>query len=487
MSYLLKLMLTEEYRMHARYSSRRMFLAFPAFVGLFSFAIGATSARLLEVTPLGQAVLMLHVSAFLYGLGVGAFGFLGAQYLERRHGDRNYIVAMPALLPMSFRRTFLGMYLRDAIFYVALVLVPMALGLVASVPLTGFRITSIGFLFLAALLSFLLGMSLSFFVSTLYMRSRIAFAGAVAVICGAFAAHGLFRLVPIETLLPGLAMHYALPPFAPPGGAALIAGLAGLGLIAACVAGALVLVPDQYEPRSKPEGEELPGVDARLGIARGYRILLAKEFVDLKRSGTVAKMFFSFVTPLIFLSFTAWFVRTGLRAPVGFNSVFYGGMVGFFGVLLYSWLNSVDSMDYYATLPVGVPTVIRTKLLAFLVLTTGISTAFVVGVSALNGDVRLLWLALPVMFVTSVYMVVMTAYLTGLRTNSFLFDPAILAQFSVLAVLPDLGLTILSFTVDRDPVFTVAGISLVLAALAIATLFLYRGLDRKWAGSSFTE
>ena len=433
MSYLLKLMLTEEYRMHARYSSRRMFLAFPAFVGLFSFAIGATSARLLEVTPLGQAVLMLHVSAFLYGLGVGGFGFLGAQYLERRHGDRNYIVAMPALL------------------------------------------------------SFLLGMSLSFFVSTLYMRSRIAFAGAVAVICGAFAAHGLFRLVPIETLLPGLAMHYALPPFAPPGGAALIAGLAGLGLIAACVAGALVLVPDQYEPRSKPEGEELPGVDARLGIARGYRILLAKEFVDLKRSGTVAKMFFSFVTPLIFLSFTAWFVRTGLRAPVGFNSVFYGGMVGFFGVLLYNWLNSVDSMDYYATLPVGVPTVIRTKLLAFLVLTTGISTAFVVGVSALNGDVRLLWLALPVMFVTSVYMVVMTAYLTGLRTNSFLFDPAILAQFSVLAVLPDLGLTILSFTVDRDPAFTVAGISLVLAALAIATLFLYRGLDRKWAGSSFTE
>src|SRR5207247_837621 len=212
------------------------------------------------------------------------------------------------------------MYLRDAIFFVALVLGPMALGLVASVPLTGFRITSIGFLFLAALLSFLLGMSLSFFVSTLYMRSRIAFAGAVAVICGAFAAHGLFRLVPIETLLPGLAMHYALPPFAPPGGAALIAGLAGLGLIAACVAGAL---------------------------------------------------------------------------------------------LLYSWLNSVDSMDYYATLPVGVPTVIRTKLLAFLVLTTGISTAFVVGVSALNGDVRLLWLALPVMFVTSVYMVVMTAYLTG--------------------------------------------------------------------------
>ncbi len=488
MSYLLRLMLREEYRMHATYSSRRMFLAFPVIVTLFSFAMGVTSRQLLETTPLTEAIMFLHIAAFLYGLGVGAFGFLGVQYLERRHGHRNYIVAMPATLPMSFKRTFLGMYVRDALFYVALVLVPMVAGLALSVPFTGFRLTSIGFLFLAALVSFLLGMSLSFLVSTLYMRSRLAFALAVAAISTAFAAYGLFRILPVESILPGLAMHLGLPPFSPPGLPALVAGLAGGGIIVACVAGALVLVPDQYEPRSAPAEEEaLPGVDARLGIARGYRILLAKEFVDLKRSGTVAKMFFSFVTPLIFLSFTAWFVRNGLRAPVGFNSVFYGGMVGFFGVLLYNWLNNVDAMDYYATLPVNVPTVIRTKLLAFLVLTTGISTAFVVGVSALNNDLRLLWLALPVMFVTSVYMVVMTAYLTGLRTNSFLFDPAVLAQFSVLAMLPDLGLTILSFTVDRQPVYTVAGIALVLVVLAAATVVLYRGIEGKWSRHEFTE
>ncbi len=488
MSYLLPLMLKEEFRLHSSYSSRRMFLAFPAVVALFSFAIGMTSKQLLETTPLRDSILFLHLSAFLYGLGVGAFGFLGAQYLERRHGHRNYLVAMPALLPMAFRRTFLGMYVRDAVFYMALVLLPMALGLVASVPFTGFRLSSIGFLFFAALVSFLVGMSVSFFVSTVYMRSRGAFAGLVAGISVAFAAAGVFRVLPVEAILPGLAMHYGLPPFAAPGMAALLGALAGLALIALCVAGALLLVPEQYEPRSAPaEENELPDMDARLGFTRGYRTLLAKEIVDLKRSGTVAKMFFSFVTPLLFLSFTAWFVRNGLRVPVGFNSVFYGAMVGFFGVLLYNWLNNVDAMDYYATLPVSVPRVIRTKLLAFLGLTTGISTAFVVGVSALNNDLRLLWLALPVMFVTSVYMVVMTAYLTGLRTNSFLFDPGVLGTFSVLAILPDLGLTILSFTVDRDPVFTVAGIALVLGVMAAATLLLYRGIDARWARHDFAE
>src|SRR5437867_2649934 len=82
-----------------------------------------------------------------------------------------------------------------------------------------------------------------------------------------------------------------------------------------------------------------------------------KEFVDLQRSGTYAKMFFSFVTPLLLLSFTAWFVRYGLQVPVGFNTVFYAGMVGFFGVILYNWMNNVDATDYLATVPASVPQV----------------------------------------------------------------------------------------------------------------------------------
>ena len=198
-------------------------------------------------------------------------------------------------------------------------------------------------------------------------------------------------------------------------------------------------------------------------------------------------MLFSFVTPLLLLSFTAWFVRYGLEVPVGFNSVFYAAMVGFFGVMLYNWLTNVDATDYLATLPLSVPRMIRTKLLAFLVLTSWVSVIFVVGISWLNGDVRLLWLSLPVALVTSGYMVAMTAYLTGLRTNSFLFDPAVLARFTVLSMLPDLGLTILSFALDKDLAFAAAGIAGVLAALAAGTYFFLVRIDAKWRGSAFGE
>src|SRR3970040_1048752 len=111
-----------------------MSLAFPTFVLLLSFATGAAAPKYLTVTPLPDLLLVLHVAIFLYGLSVGAFGFLGRQYQERATGYRNYIVTTPATLPMSFRQTFLGMYLRDAIFYILLLLAPMALGVALSVP-----------------------------------------------------------------------------------------------------------------------------------------------------------------------------------------------------------------------------------------------------------------------------------------------------------------------------------------------------------------
>jgi len=487
MSWLLRLMLREEFRVHATYSGRTMFLSFPFIITLFSLGIAVTSERLFAYTPIGDAILLLHISVFLYGLSVGAFGFLGRQYLERTNGTRNYIVTMPALLPMRLRRTFLGMYVRDAIFYVALLLAPATIGLVLSVPVTGFRLTSIGVLFGAALLTFLLGMSLSFFVSTVYMRSRAGFLASVGGVSALFALAGATRSVPVSWILPGLATHVRLPPFTLDLAGALAHLTLGLLATAALVGAAVLLVPERYEPRASAATSQLPSMDARLRRFPRYGTLLAKELVDLRRSGTYAKMFFSFVTPLLFLSFTAWFVRYGLQVPVGFNTVFYAGMVGFFGVILYNWLNNVDATDYFATMPVSVPQVIRTKLIAFLLLTTWIGIAFVIAISWLNADTRLLWLAVPVVVVTSVYIVSMTAYLTGLRTNSFLFDPGILARFTVLSMLPDFGLTILSFTVDAHPTLAAAGIGIVLSVLAATTYILLKGIDAKWRGTEFGE
>jgi hypothetical protein len=484
---LLSLMLKEEFRSHTAYAGRKVFLTFPAAMTLFSLAAALTSDRLFAYTPVSQAILVFHLSVFLYGLSVGAFGFLGRQYLERTNGTRNYLVTMPSLLPMRLRATFLGMYLRDAIFYVGLLLAPAALGLALSTPITHFRLTSVAILFGTGLLSFLLGLSLSFFISTIYMRTRIGFGIAVGVVLAAFALAGAIRAIPISWILPGLAAHLALPPFPTNPEAALVEVGIGGTLIAAFVAAAVFAVPDRYEPPAAVAREDLPRIDERLRFTGSYSVLLAKEFVDVRRSGTLVKMFFSFVAPLLFLSATAWFVRYGLQVPVGFNSVFYAAMVGYFGVMLYNWMTNLDAPDAFSTIPLTISRVIRAKLLAFLFLTSWITVAFIIGIAWLNNDTRLLWLAVPVGLVTSLYMVTMTAYLTGLRTNSFLFDPHVLARFAVLSALPDLVLTILSFTLDRTPVFSILGIAIVLVALVSATYILLVGIEAKWRPSEFGD
>ncbi len=479
-------MLKEEFRSHASYSGKGRFLTFPLFVFLLAFCSGMTMDKMLEAVPLSQFALFGHMSAFLYGLSVGAFGIMGREYLERRYGSSNYLVAMPYLMPLSFRTTFLGIYLRDAIFYLLLLLAPATLGLVLAAPFMGFSLVSIGLFFVAVALTFLTGMSLSFLASVIYIRNVPAFVVFTAAIAVLFMSFGLFGWPALGIILPSYGMQMAVRPFPVDAPAAVIHGVASAALVVLVTAAACLLVDVRITMRSKQHAELLPSYYSRCGFIKGLnRSLISKELVDLRRSGVVAKMFFAFVLPLLFLSFTAWFVNYGLAVPVGFNAVFYAAMVGFIGVMMYSWLNNIDLAEYYSLLPVTVPQLIRTRIRVFLLLTVGISAFFVIAISVLNGETRLLWLALIVMFITSVYMVVMTAYLTGLKTNTFLFDTSVLAKFSAMSFLPDVCLTVLSFSLLSNWAAGVAGIALVLASMIAAISVLFKGIETKWAGASF--
>lgn len=482
-------MLREEYRLHISYSSARMFLAIPVFVFIIATIMSLTLSNIQGSIGLKDLVTNLNAGVFLYGLSVGAFGFLGKTYVERRQGKQNFIVAMPALLPMSYCATFLGMFLRDVIFYLALMLLPAFLGLLAGALVVHHSLVSCLVVFVTMVLSFLFGVSLSFAVSVIGSRNRYAFAVLVTAILALLVGYGAFRLYGMETILPSLGFQYCLPPFGSDLGTAMMFLVLTILSFLALTFLAVAFVAESYEGESGrkkgPQPDKLPSYLPRFAFARSYQPLLAKEFVDLLRSGTLGKMTFTFIAPLTFLSFTTWYVNNGLNVPVGFNTVFYAAMVGFFGVMLYSWLTNMDVVDYYETLPVSVPKVIRSKLLVFLFLTLSISTAFVLMISYLNNETRLLWLALPVLFVTSVYMVVSMSYLTGLHPNSFLFSPDVLFKFTLVSLLPDICLTILSFSVDRDPLVTTAAILAVLGFLAVCTYILYRRLDRKWAGTGF--
>lgn len=481
-------MLKEEFRSHASYSGQERFLTFPVFVFFIASVVALTLDRTLETVSLSQLGQFAHLSAFIYGLSVGTFGLMGRQYLERRYGRSNYLVAMPYLLPISFKTTFLGIYLRDALFYVALLLVPATGGLILAAPVMEYSYVSIGLFFSAVLITFMLGLSMSFLASVMYIRDVRLFGAFTACIVALFVLHGAFGLVPLETVIPSMGMQMNVRPFGDDPMAAAVFAAASVGAVLAMTAAAYALVEVRISISSQSYPDTLPRYHSRMPLFRGMnRTLAAKEFVDLRRSGTLAKMSFSFVLPLLFLSFTAWFVNYGLSIPVGFNTVFYAAMVGFIGVLMYSWLNNIDLAEYYSLIPVTVPQLIKVRVVVFLILTLGISAFFVVGIGLLNGETQLLWLALIVMFVTSLYMVLVLAYLTGLRTNTFLFDTSILAKFSIMSFLPDVCLAILSFSISTDWAFALMGLALVLSSMAVTSLILYRGIESKWGRASFAD
>ena len=481
----LRLMLTEEYRLHVSYSSSRVFFSMPLYVFMIAFFLTATLPIMEDTIPVADLLLFTNAGVFVYGLSVGAFGFLGKTYLERRYGRANFLVAMPFLLPITFRRAYASMYLRDVIFYIVLILVPGLGGVLLASTFAHFHLSSVLVSFVTVTLSFLLGISFSFLASVLYLRSRALFVSMVLAYLGLAVAYGVFALIPLEYVLPSWGFQVNLSPLGDDLPQAALYLVASIVISLAMAILAVVSVAEAPLGKVAHIKENFPRYYETMRFARSLQSLLAKEFSDMGRSGGLSKMLLAYVAPLLILSFTTWYVNNGLAIPVGFNTVFYAAMVGSFGIMLYSWIANIDAVDYLETLPVSVPQVIKAKLVAFFLITMVIATGFVVVIALANDETQLLWLALPVLYITSAFMVIATAYLTGLSPNSVLFNPSVMTRFMAISILPDLGITILSFSLASDPLFAAAGIALVCFALLACTLFFYRGLDRKYNMAGF--
>jgi hypothetical protein len=287
--------------------------------------------------------------------------------------------------------------------------------------------------------------------------------------------------------------------------AALI-GCALVGLISA------VLILDDFEAKVIEHADLFEPFYRRLNfLGRGeVRLLVAKEFVDLRRSGALKKMTVSYSIPLLVLLGMAWLVDFA-EAPIPINLLSYAPFLGFFGFNFYSWLTALDSPDFMNGLPLSVPQLIRAKVVVYFLATSWISLIFLV-IMAWRLDE---WGALPIgiiiMFANSIYIVALTAFLMGLRPNKAIFDGAIMTKFWIGTVFPLLMLFLLSFTqgdtefyqnwftqvrqngLDAESVtfdseqmqqgfWGMLGVSL---ALIGASGLLWKLMDRRWGKSPF--
>tara|TARA_B110000444_G_scaffold261562_1_gene315440 strand:- start:36962 stop:38659 length:1698 start_codon:yes stop_codon:yes gene_type:complete len=518
-----RVMFIEEGRKSVEFAKKRQMVLFPLLLTLVTaistiglqFLVGDSAAQSSDLdnkTFTWQELrFALHLPLFMFSLGMGTFAFIGRDAIIRRTGTKNFLLAAPALQPLPNSMAHFAYFFKDLAFYVMLILTPIIAGMALGILLDGVAgirtpllWASLPWTWLAMATTLGQGLALSFLASSLWLRGRpFTIIGPVGIVVIGIGV-GLGWL-PTELLLWGLVAQSTQ------NGLFILGGLifsVGLGLFAS------MLILDDFDVSVVERGDLLAPIYGRLNfLGNGeIRLIVAKEFVDLFRSGAIKKMTVSYAIPLLVLLGMAWLVDFA-EAPIPINLLSYAPFLGFFGFNFYSWLTILDSPDFMNGLPLKVPDLIRAKVVVYFLATSWISLIFIVLMAWRLDE----WASLPtsiiVMFANSIYIVALTAFLMGLRPNKAIFDASIMIWFWIGTVLPLLGLFLLSFTqgdvslygnwwerASQDGLAATAqmyddsmvqqgylGMIVISVVLLLASAVLWKMMDRRWGRAEFSN
>ena len=459
-----KMMFKEEWRQNVDFAKSRRILMFPALLAIVSMALtiglrfltgdGVSGANAEEISretfTFDQLRTGIHLMVFLFSMGMGTFAFLGRSIVSQRSGGKNFLLASPAMQPIDLQTTYLAYYLKEVSFYIVLILFPVTIGMALGIASQSFLEITTPLLW-TSLLPFLVcisltmaqGIAISFFGSTLMSRGNQW--NFLVPILGAFIGAIIYvGFIPMEKAIIGLWAHSNESI-----NALIWTPLAFLScaILAWISAG---LLPEDFEVRITGRDDLFIPIYEKLGKIglrsdSRMRILIAKEIVDVLRSGTLLKMLGSFAVPLLFLLLLAWGADFA-SFPIPFNLLSYAPFIGFFGFNFYSWLNAIDAPDHLNTMPVSVPELLKAKIWTYFLLTSWIGVIFILLMAGMLDQWNDALSAMIVMLANSIYIVSLSAWLMGLRPNKAIFDSGIMARFWVATAFPLIGLFVLSFT-----------------------------------------
>jgi hypothetical protein len=518
-------MFIEEFRENLDFAKRRRILLFPLLVALVTMvatiglqflvgegaAQGADSLSDSKNFSWEELRIGLHLPLLLFSLGMGSFAFLGREKVLARTGTKNYVLASPALQPLTNSIAHFTYYMKDLSYYVMLILTPVISGMAIGIILESFtnvstplEFSSLPRTWIAMVVTLAQGLAFSFIASSLWLLGGWFSRLTPLFVIGLGTALGL-GIVPRQYILWGLTTQQ-------PNGILIAIPAICASIFLAWAASKLVR--DDFEVKVISKREIfIPAWDRLKFLGNGpLRLLVAKEAVDLIRSGSLKKMIVSYSVPLIVLLLMAWLVDFA-EAPIPINLLSYAPFLGFFGFNFYSWLTALDSPEYMNGLPLSVPQLIRAKVTVYFLATTWISVIFLCLMAWKLDEWAVLPVGLVVMMANSIYIVCLTAFLMGLAPNKAIFDAKIMAWFWLGTVIPLLSLFLLSFTqgdvsfyenwadqvsdkgLDAEAAVydegRVAagfkGILWVSAGLVAAAIVLMKLLDRKWGRAEFNN
>jgi len=470
-------MIKEEWRLH-----KSLVGGFGS--GLFPLMIFMLTAFGAFITPyimgnidLTTILLMLHIASVIYGVFVGGFGRIGEHVMTRRLGQVNMLLQLPQLYPVSFKQVMAVFYLKDSLYYLLYSYIPLVLGVGLAAPSAGVTYTGVAVLGVTMFIAFMVGMGLSFAVSALSLKSS------KATLFMSLALVGLILLVYPLNILP---IGYVLAPMGywlTRNTGYLWIGVAESAILATT---GVMLMKERFEVRQQRYTESFLDTEKKLDFMGDLRFMIAKEWLELRRSGSLFPAVAGFSGHLLAIYFVSWLFQAGFGIPISFNVIFFSGFVGFMGVMTYSFLTNLEHNEYLNVQPVGVDMVVKAKLAIYLILTSGVTVGYVFMIGVLKGQPEMIPMGLVVSASTSLFVVAVTAYLTGLWTNTMFFGAKTVLTFTAIVVPPLTVIEIASMMMQFKPTLAVQviyGASIVLLATAGV---IFSRLPNKWRDTTFS-
>ncbi len=446
-------MLREEYRLHARLFGGRRFALFPGFVALL--AVGALVG--LDWTGTDTAVVLtgLHALVALFGVQTGLVGLLSADALDDLLGDVTLLVSAARTLPLSERYVYAVFLVKDAIYYSALFVGPLALAVGGYALASGDVALAASAPLLAVTLSatFVLGLSATLTLVGAVRRGRAGTTAAILA-CAAVAG-GVVTDFPLGAWTP-YGLYVAPSSVRAVAVTGVVLGFAFLGWWS--------FDPTHRRAERRVEARFSWLADRLPGDPHG---LAARNLLELHRSGggllkvvLSAGLVTGFAVAVLDLAATI----TG-RTPDA--AVTLGALLGLTAFTTYNWLTQFDSLEGYRVHPLSVADVLRAKLVGFCLLLP-VGGVFYLGAALSLGASPVSLVAGGVLYLgLSLYLFGLTVFLTGVEPNEFLFDTLLFAVFTAGAALALVPVLVVGLVVPLT--VTLVG-GLAIAAVALGAL-----------------
>lgn len=416
---LLKWYLIEEWRMFTTLFGMKRFMLFPLIIFTFAFIIGYS----IDIVHIDDTILIpiYYILIVFMGLQTGKIGFdaqdsLNNIFLE----DTSRILSIGNILPITNTKLISVFLLKDILFYSALFLIPISLGVISALIVTSSTLLSTTLfveLYVSTLVTFIFGTSVGLFVTTINIErlSSVIIASIILTVLYLFSEIGLFDF----TIYTDVSYLY------------WISTMSMMSVIL------ILLTLLQFNNNSMRSNKNYTNIynNKYIKIINKYNSLNFKNILDIHRSsGGLFKIIFSTMIIVLFTFILTYFMSISIGLASKMN-VLYATFISLISYPMYSILFRYDDLDTYFNLPVSFSDYYISKLITYSVILLPISIIFYTILTISEVNINQYISGLLIMISLLYYQFGILLYIGQDNPSKMLFNGFAFLKYSILIMI----------------------------------------------------